>query len=572
MKLLRNPILIVVGLLALAIVLVAGCTKKPEAPNANIPPSTRITNYHISTSPDSAAFYNVTVYWAASDPDGQAEYYRYWMDQANIADSMKTGIYETSVAVRMEFNSNIRTHVFYVEARDDRNVWDPIPAQVQVNIDEVSNVSAYNPDTDPITVPPDGAITSRGVSFVIEGTDTDGAVMSFQWAVDDTANWHTVTPTFILSNSSTLELRLTPADVTLGPHTVFIRSVDNFGNIDESPVSVSIDARSGFAPEVSLSVRNNESFVVPFTTPTMDTMLVTITSTVDFYYGAIRNYYIYSSTGLADTTTDNVITLTNLSGGDYWVKVVANDIAGNSTVDSTNFAIVVLGAHQGILGINGIDWASYGGEAVAVWNNAVPFGDFPHFKWWDLFLIPPSGGRPYADSVLGTGSIPEWIFDTTYFAAIVWFANSYSGDDAYWTEREDVIMNYLNNGGNLILATRYGNGFFFDELNAFTGTDPVDWAIGVNPQMLTAVADSLTDISRTSSQSYTDLPKVSGSSTTVLYRDNDYPAYAAGFIAEPSGAGKFVFIAGRNYRWDGTELKANLDVIYRYYFGMRDQY
>jgi hypothetical protein len=428
--------------------------------------------------------------------------------------------------------------------------------------------TVFNPNTTAGTVPPDGALTSAGVHLVINGDDLDGEVVTFQRAIDDTSSWVDVTPQVILEHQSTVEMNV--SGLSLGPHIIYVRAVDNMGNVDNSPLSLSIDVRDGFAPEVSLSVRNDESFVVPFTTPTMDTLQITITSTVDFYYGAIRDYYIFSSTGMSDTTTDNVVNLTNLGGGTYWIKVVANDYGGNSTADSTNFGIVVLGAHQGILGVNGIDWATYG-EAVDVWDNAVPFGNFPHFKWWDLFLVPPSGGRPYADSLLGTGSIPEWMLDTTYFSAVVWFANEYSGDEVYWNARTDAIMNYLNNGGNLILATRFAFDFFFPELIDYAGVSADDWATGANPTMLTAVGDSLTDINRSASQSLTDIPKITGSST-LLYTSDDSPGYAAGLIAEPAGMGKFVFIAGRNYRWVGDDLKANLDVIYRYYFGMRNQY
>lgn len=568
MNLFKNPFLKVAGLLALVIVLGIACADTPKDPNANSKPDTFISTYNINTSPDSAAFYSVTVYWRASDANGQAEYYRYWVD----AGAETTFTFDTSARIRLQFDQQVATHTFYVEARDNQGDWDPTPASIAINITDVRDISAFNPETAPITVPPNGALTSRGVIFVINGNDIDGSVLNFQWAVDDTANWHIAAPTLILSNSSTLELGLTPDVLTIGPHTIFVRSVDNFGNVDESPLSMSIDARDGFAPELALSVRNDESFVVPFTTPTMDSMQINLTTTVDFYYGAIRDYFIYTSTGFAETTTSDVVTLTNLIGGNYWIKVVANDIGGNSTVDSTNFAVVVLGPHQGILGVNGVDWASYGAQATALWENAVPFGNFPHFKWWDLFLVPPGGGRAFPDSLLGTGSIPGWMFDTTYFAAIVWCANEFSGDEVYWNERNAEVMNYLNNGGNLILATRFGADFFFDELTAFAGIDPAGWVTGVNPGSLVAVGDSLTNISRIASQSLTDIPAVSGSSTRVLYEDPARPGLAAGLIAEPPGLGKFVFIAGRNYRWTGVDLKANLDVIYRFYFNMRNQY
>jgi len=85
------------------------------------------------------------------------------------------------------------------------------------------------------------------------------------------------------------------------------------------------------------------------------------------------------------------------------------------------------------------------------------------------------------------------------------------------------------------------------------------------------VGDSLTDITRVGAQSFTDLP-LPPAGARVLYEDAANPGYALGLLVEPEGAGKFLFLGGRNYRWNQDDLKANLDVIYRFYFDMRDEY
>jgi hypothetical protein len=79
-------------------------------------------------------------------------------------------------------------------------------------------------------------------------------------------------------------------------------------------------------------------------------------------------------------------------------------------------------------------------------------------------------------------------------------------------------------------------------------------------------------MTRSASHSFTDVPGISGPNSRVLFRDPANPTKALGFIAEPPGVGKFCFIGGRGYRWTNADLKGNLDVIYRFYFGMRDQY
>jgi len=563
----------VVGLLALISIFFIGCSEDPTDPNANRLPETFITTYGISTAPDSAALYDVTVYWRASDPDGRPEYYRYWVSSGTVIVVSAAVTFETFATVSLDFSNPDTVYTFHVQARDSQNGWDASPAEKNITASLVRDIYGYAPNTEAITVPPNGALTSRGVPFVVNGIDVDGYVPVFDWAIDDTASWTSVPATFVLSGGvSTLNLNLGPSVISSGPHTVYIRAVDVWGNIDPSPLSISFSAIAGFAPELALSVRDGESFVVPFTEPTLEELTINFTATVDFYYGAIRDYYVTTSTGFADTTSDPSVTLAGLAGGDYWITVTANDIGGNSSSATANFGVVVLNAHQGVFGVNGIDWATYGGEAVSTWEDGVPFGNFPHFKWWDIFLIPPPGGRPFPDSVLGSGSIPGWMFDTTFFSAVVWFANEFSGDEAYWIEREAEIMNYLNNGGNLILATRFAHDFFFPDLDAFAGTNPANWVISGNPASAVAVGDSLADMTRLGSHSFTDIPAVSSATTTVLFESPANPGLALGFIAEPVGAGKFFFMGGRNYRWTHADFKANLDVIYRFYFGMRDQY
>jgi hypothetical protein len=564
----------VAALLALALLLAAGCADTPEDPDTNIRPDTFISSYNIDTSPDSASFYYVNFYWRASDRDGRAIAYRYWVD---TGDSTET--FDTNVAVRLEFPNSTTTYTFYVQAKDNSDEWDATPASRFIDITDTRDITdpAFLPSTAGVTVPPNGASTSRGVPFAISGTDVDGIVTDFQWALDDPTSWTSVTPDVIDVSSSVGTITLGPDTLTLGPHIVYFRAVDNMGNVDPSPLSVSINVEAGFAPELALSVRDGDPFVVPHTTPILDTLEITYTATVDFYYGAISSYYVSTSTGVNDTTTDASITLTDLSDGSYWIKVTANDVGGNSTADSVNFNVVALQPDQGILGINGVDWPTYS-RAPAFWSNAVPFGEAPNWKWWDLFLAPPGGGRPFGDSLLGTGSVPTWMFSTTYFSAIAWMGNNYSGDQDFWIERQDEIMAYLNMGGHLILAARYGETWFldadenpWDELNTYAGVDPDGWQRAPSGGWtLVAVADSLTDVDRLASQSLCDWATITGANTTRLYKpsDTDYDSYAAGFIAEPAGSGKFVFIAGREYRWDRDEFKANLDVIYRLYLGV----
>jgi hypothetical protein len=196
----------------------------------------------------------------------------------------------------------------------------------------------------------------------------------------------------------------------LGPHTVYFRAIDNAGNADPSPLSVSFVCETGYAPEVSISILEGFNFVVPYTAPLIDTVEIEITVTLDFYYGGLENIEIITSEGDTINTTEYSFTMSDLDPGDYWVKITADDVGGNTTVDSTNFGVVELAAGDGVLCINGADWPTYP-EAVARWEGGAYWGNRTHFKIWDLFGESPAGGD-YADSLLGSGDPPLWLIDT----------------------------------------------------------------------------------------------------------------------------------------------------------------
>lgn len=583
------------GLLALALLLAFGCADTPEDPDSNLVPDTFISSYSINTVPDSPAdttwwqdgvphdtlttapdsvifrtsLYMVTVYWRGSDMDGEPAGYRYWVDNGDPVE-----ISDTEVSVLLSFPNTTTTYTFYVQSKDNSNEWDETPASKVLDITEIRDVTdpAFLPNTIGVTVPPNGASTSRGVPFAIGGTDVDGIVTTFEWAVDNTDTWTSVTPDVITSSSSAAEITLGPSDLALGVHIIYFRATDNMGNVDPSPVSVAIICEAGYAPELALSVSDGQIFIVPYTAPTIEGFTVNVTATVDFYYGQVDSFVVSTSEGASFTTTETEILLGDLSSGDYWVDITAWDAAENSTATGqVNFTISELGPDNGILCVNGIDWGTYGAEAVDVWEAGVAWGNRTHFKTWDLFDTSPIySGSDFGDSLLGMGALPAWMLDTDFFEAISWFGNSYTGDELLWLDVDADLIAYLEMGGNILLPTRYGENFFFDDLATYAHVS--SWTNGVTIYDLVAQHDSLTDIT-SAGASYADIPTTDGdASVTVLYEESSYPGEHAGFIVMPNdagGGGAFCFIAGRNYRLDATELKANIDVILRYFFGVQ---
>lgn len=573
----------VIGLLALAMLLAAGCTETPDEPDPNIDPNTFITSYNIGISPDSSTYYPTIVYWRASDPDGVALRYNYWLDDdggtqiipdPDSAEYITT--FETTVNLSLDFPTGTETYTFYVQTEDNTGTMDPTPAAMNIAISTVRRLDEFVPNTTAITVPPNGASTSRGVPFAIGGIDVDGIVTSFEWAVDDISHdsmWTAVTPDVITVSSSSAIIELTPDELTFGPHTVYFRAVDNAGNVDPSPLSVSIVCEAGYAPEVSVSVSDGFNFVVPFTAPTIDTLEIEITALMDFYYGGLDHFDIITSEGDTINTPDYSFVLTDLSSGSYWFIVTANDLGGNSTSDTTNFGVVELAAGDGVLCINGVSWSSYS-EAIPVWEDGAYWGNRTHFKIWDLFSDAPAGGD-FADSLLGSGEPPLWIIDTLFFDAIVWAYNSYSGDNEYWEDddMQAAIMAYLESGGSLLIMGRYGAFIFEDGSQEFA--DYVQYSsavVGLDPGFLDAIHSDFTDITLTGSSSYTDAITIDHPSKIEIYTD-DGGAPGFGWIIEPNGAdagGKVAFIAGRHYRFTIAELKSNVDVILADYFGIEN--
>ncbi|GAF91909.1 unnamed protein product, partial [marine sediment metagenome] len=275
-------------------------------------------------------------------------------------------------------------------------------------------------------------------------------------------SWTTVVPDIVDVSSSAAVITLGPTDLSLGPHTVYFRAVDNMANVDPSPLTISINVEAGYAPELALSVADGQDFIVPYTAPTMEGFTVTATATVDFYYGQVDSFVVSTSEGDPFTTLEPEIVLGDLSSGAYWVDVTVWDAAGSSTASGqVNFTISELGPDNGILCVNGIDWATYGGEAVDVWEAGVAWGNRTHFKTWDLFDTSPIyETSDFGDSLLGKGAgVPAWMLDTDFFEAISWFANSYSGDDVLWLDADADLIAYLEMGGNILLPTRYAEGF-----------------------------------------------------------------------------------------------------------------
>jgi hypothetical protein len=158
------------------------------------------------------------------------------------------------------------------------------------------------------------------------------------------------------------------------------------------------------------------------------------------------------------------------------------------------------------------------------------------------------------------------------YSTLVWVANGYQGDDDVWNASSSLIKSYLDAGGNVLLATRYGFaiGFLDQDLMDYahiTEVGEIQTVTVANP--LVAKVDGLVNmipgngeeaVSATETCFVEDHPDV-----TVLFEYGS-TGEVAGLLVEPEGKGKFAYIAGRPYRYDIATSAANYDYILTHFF------
>lgn len=574
MNLLKNPVLTVVGLLALMIIIFAGCSEDPTDPNRNTTPETSITTYRINTAPDTAASFTVTVYWRASDPDGRPEYYRYWVTSGGTTVINQTETFETSAEVRLDFTNPDTTYTFHVQARDSQNAWDPTPAEINISATDVRDITGLKPQTEAVTMPPNGFQVARGVQVVVSGRDFDGFVPTIQWAVDDTAAWQSIAipDSLITQAGSVTSIIIDSTFLTLGPHTLYFRAIDNWGNIDPSPLSASVVVVDNLAPDlwVAFGAIANAFYFLPSGGTTVDLSTSWVGDAAWYFSPVEFRYAVDDSTAWTDWMDTSGATLTGLSAGSHTFYLQARDLAGNITQFSTVFGVGQLVGDRGIIIINGVSFNDYGQEAVDLYANLLPIGSFGYDTWDLLEATDPTAPYPavFEDSMIGNaGPVPG---DTLgHYSSAIFFMNAFGGDDAVFATMAPLVMSYLNAGGNVLILGRYGSIYFTADMLAYGVSEAQSFAqVGVNPSILEPAVDGLVAMTRFASSSFTDLLAVSSDpNVTTLFTVPEFTDAVGGMIVQPEAGGKLAFIAGRMYRFDSEPIDANVSYILTNYFG-----
>jgi hypothetical protein len=152
---------------------------------------------------------------------------------------------------------------------------------------------------------------------------------------------------------------------------------------------------------------------------------------------------------------------------------------------------------------------------------------------------------------------------------VIWVENDYGGDLGSWQQTS--ILPYLEAGGNVILMTRRGQNYIEEDLRDYLG---ITWA--ENPfstiQNCVSAYPGLSDMSLTGNQSSNALFETNliTNESTLLFQETATFGVPRGLGVwrNPvsggtyrSDGGDFVFISGRPYRYDASQLRSNIEFI-----------
>ena len=568
----------IVALMALSVLLAVNCAEKGTPPDVNIPPNTLITGFQIDIAPDSATMYNTRIYWSGSDVDGAVYWYDWRIINAdgdsvfmvvvnsegvsetrNISDWQATRALNNDL--RLDFPTFDTKYVFEVRGQDNDHEFDPTPAIDTVSVDRIRDFN-YAPNTEIVEGPGDGDLTCTGIHFVILGTDLDGAVDTIEYMIDTDTSW-TKKATDISTSTLTFDL----LDVPLGARTISFRSIDNFREPDPTPVSTSIIVVDTLTPDLTVVAGPIPAafYYLPAGGTTLD-LSATWSGSAAWYFSTVEfRYAVDDSSTWSDWTAATNAVLPGLDAGAHEFFVEARDLAGGMSLYMTDFGIGELVSDRGVLVVDGISQADYGAEFDDFWNGVGNFGGFS-FDFWDTFGGQDYSSIPSLDSTyIGSGVLPG---DTlAHYSSMVMIMNAFSGDLEVYQSMFPLIMSFLNAGGNVYLGARYGSQFIYGDLEDYAHIDGWDQTeVSLDPG-LTAVAAGLVDMPG-AGLSLADLPDLpTDPEVTLLFTCSPYPNAAAGIYVNPASGGKFVFVAGRPYRYDYAPYSANVGYMLTNYFG-----
>jgi PKD repeat protein len=243
--------------------------------------------------------------------------------------------------------------------------------------------------------------------------------------------------------------------------------------------------------------------------------------------------------------------------GAYTVSLTVSDGINQYTRTLENY-VHAIGKSSDILVVNGIEYVTYPAEMESFYAASACFGDH-QVDVWDLF---GDQGFDYTSNpnILKVDKFNHTIPNSLLqqYAKVIWIGNDYGGDVAFYDANQ--VLDYVQMGGNFILAARYGSHFFNTELKnycgitSFTGDSQINSLLSMDP--------NLVDVAAVGTNSLVHFATLDAASEAVpIFDDNASTPYIAGFKLSKDSSGVFIYIAGRPYRFDNAASYANYNYI-----------
>jgi len=587
-------------------------------PNPNIYPETFISEISPGVTTQMA--------WYGTDVDGRVERFEYkwddgeWVETATLSETFPVGDV-TNPYADFEFANVDEQRTFYVRAIDNNEGTDPSAAMATMSPNTI------RPETQILEGPEFGKTYGPDLYFKWSGVDKDGSVVGFEYAMDDLSAWTYVD--IVDEGGSPVGEKIF---LGLGPggHIFYVRSVDELGTVDQTPAQVAFIVASGYTPLLSS------------TSPIVDGggwfggvgVTFSWVVAVDYYGGQLPNgfstFALDDSIGYGDDaanmanpwqpTTSLSLTGAQVAPGNHTFYVKVRDTQNSVSKFSISFSAAAYVPTKGILVVNGVS-PVYGVEITEAYDSSAYWGT-RDVDFFDLFGSGSSPSIPEmptsAANALGHGPFdyvgggsavtPDILKD---YSTVVWLANDYLGDKDYWDVSP--IYPFMLAGGNVILASRYADGFLTSSLTGYIG---LSYRSNDASSVYTHAAPGLMDmtpftgyrsggISATDYYSmgaftnnsaishYTDDPSPaegwyhssSGTVTLLFYNDTDWsyrrtigawshPNLVLGANEAPTlpvtgdaTGGNFVLINGRHYGFNRVNSAHNFDFILTNFFG-----
>lgn len=261
--------------------------------------------------------------------------------------------------------------------------------------------------------------------------------------------------------------------------------------------------------------------------------------------------------------TDPEPTYVYTTPGVYDVTLTVGDGVTTHTSTRENYVYAITNQAD-ILVVNGIEYVTYAAEMAAMYNASAVWGAHD-VDIWDLFGDQGYNyeANPSVQQVLEMRrKVPASVMEL--YRTIIWVGNNYSGDLDYWDATQ--ILNYVQNGGNVILATRMGSSYFTTALRQYCGVNSLTSDLTV--AQLTAIDPNLVNMPAVGANSLVHLASMAATTEAVtIFRDPNYASLAAGFRLQKEGDGTFIYVAGRPYRYNTAASYQNYDYMLNNWMG-----